>query len=1433
MLRNLGIRWQILSALALPVLVLGLISTQVTYQALLDMREASQSRELAKAAGGFADLVGGLQTERVLSVSTLLGQPGAEQKLKAVRSAVDQGLAQVRTQVYSRSSSDQVKAILARSASGHAELPALRGEIDSGKLAAPEIITRYSQVISGDLAVPFDLASTMRNQDAADNFYQFSELSQAAEALAQEQLVGTSVILSGKVDTAGQRALGADVAAYQQAIITFRRTADPKLLAAFDAALATPAARTQDLATARTAFQAAGTDGPAAVSLTDWTAVTTAQITALRGTLNGVNQEGIDLSTADYNSAKTRLQLTLGGAIGITLLTLLLALALSRRISAPLRRLTLAATQIRDELPKIVETAQHDEDYELDLPVVQIVGRNEVSQLASAFVDVNAVTVAIAREQARLRAAVADMFVNVARRNQVLLSRQLSLIDQLERNEVNPDALEELFRLDHLATRMRRNAESLLVLAGIESGRRLRDPMPLSDVVRTATSEIEHYSRVDLSLAADPPVYAHLALPIAHLLAELLENATNFSDPGSTVVVMATATEQGVRMTVADDGLGIPAEELLEINARIDEPPTADALSSQRLGFFVVGRLAQRLDAKVTLTSGRARGTAVLIDLPGSLFVPGSLDASGYNPGAQPAALAAIPDQGGSATWTPEPVAALTAGATAGSPFVAAFPTAPAAPAQAAAPVANTLPALPTAFNSAAFDAENALEPVWTPQPDLPSDGSTPVVSEPLGGPGLPARRSVPAQAEAPIVPQLLPLPVTAPVAEPVAEAISAPAEANPNWAEADWAVSEWTAPAEEEAVETWAPPVAEGPGPSLFSGFRSRQAPEAAEPAPTAPEQAFEQAPERAPEPTPEPLAEPVAAAEPVLNPTPAEAVPTFLGSAAAVDDWFGAAPIVPAAAEPAVSAGPSPEGEPDRWQAWDEVATDAPATEPTQVAAASAFAEAEGEGEVATAPVPADPTPAAWSGTDEVQPAPIWAPAALAETAAEADQPAAGQLVEPPEVWTPEPAVAVPPASASEPVAPLPVVPPTWTPEPVAAAEPTFAPIPYQAVPEAWTPEVVDVTPEVWTPEGMPTVEAEPVAATWAPAADQPTWPAEAPAWSPETTEAWTEEATESWAPATESWTPAAEAWAPATETATPALEAWAPATEAPATEAWTPATEAWAPETEAAWTPEPEAWTPETPAWTPEAEAPAWAPEGQSEAPGWSPEPEAWSPVPQPEARPTPEPLMQTLTAAIDILPQRTSLRTALRGRSRRKGDPQPSTAKPFTGGFDPIVPAREFALREGFGSPESEPAAQKGESNGSAPAKLVPEPSRPRDSAGSPVERRQHPRNGDEGQGGRSALASEALTELSRLSSYSPTSMPSADKSGLQRRTPAEVPLDDPEPLVDSGSQRGARTAASVRSMLAGFKAGVERGRTSPAANRPAPTLPPPPRSEDQQ
>ncbi|PKQ27153.1 MAG: hypothetical protein CVT64_01540 [Actinobacteria bacterium HGW-Actinobacteria-4] len=313
--------------------------------------------------------------------------------------------------------------------------------------------------------------------------------------------------------------------------------------------------------------------------------------------------------------------LTAAGAVIIVIASFLIALLIARRIVGPLRRLTTTATAVRQELPRLVErVALPGETVDVSEVQIPVESSDEVGRLAEAFNSVNAATLAIAGEQAALRGSISEMFVNVARRDQVLLNRQLASIDEMERTEDNPNTLTKLFALDHLATRMRRNSESLLVLAGIDTGRRLRRPMPLSDVIRTASSEIELYERVQLELDADPAMVGHSALTAAHLFAELLENATVFSDPGTPVVVRTTERDGNFIVEVVDGGIGMTPEELQEANNRVASTAASEILGAQRLGLFVVGRIARRVGARVEIQSKEGSGTTAIVTMPPTMF---------------------------------------------------------------------------------------------------------------------------------------------------------------------------------------------------------------------------------------------------------------------------------------------------------------------------------------------------------------------------------------------------------------------------------------------------------------------------------------------------------------------------------------------------------------------------------------------------------------------------------------------------------------------------------------------------------------------------------------------------------------------------------------------------------------------------------------------
>ncbi|HZL03389.1 MAG TPA: ATP-binding protein, partial [Cellulomonas sp.] len=346
------------------------------------------------------------------------------------------------------------------------------------------------------------------------------------------------------------------------------------------------------------------------------------QLSTLSDTRTQLLTEAARVAQADVSAQRNTAIFTIGASVLATVLSLLFALVVSRSIVVPLRRLTAATAEVREQLPTLVEQmAVPGQGPSLELVQIPVTSSDEVGMLAASFNAVNSTTLQIAQEQAALRGSIAEMFINVARRDQVLLNRQLSFIDSLERSEEDPNALANLFRLDHLATRMRRNAESLLVLAGIDTGRRVRDAMPLSDVVRTASSEIEQYDRIELELAVDPQMHGFNALGAAHLLAELFENATVFSEPETPVEVKTGVVGDHVVVQVVDHGLGMSTAELEAANLKIRSTSAADSLGEQRLGLFVVGRIANRLGATVVLSkSSTGTGTVTTVSFPATLF---------------------------------------------------------------------------------------------------------------------------------------------------------------------------------------------------------------------------------------------------------------------------------------------------------------------------------------------------------------------------------------------------------------------------------------------------------------------------------------------------------------------------------------------------------------------------------------------------------------------------------------------------------------------------------------------------------------------------------------------------------------------------------------------------------------------------------------------
>ncbi len=312
------------------------------------------------------------------------------------------------------------------------------------------------------------------------------------------------------------------------------------------------------------------------------------------------------------------------GTLILLVVTLLLSGMVRRSIIRPIRRLAAQAKSVATkDLPDVVQTVQ---DLPADSPVPHLatfdVGTNdELADLGESFNSVQDAAVDLAAEQAIARRIVSENLVNIARRNQNLLGRTLGFISSLEQGERDPEALDNLFRLDHLTTRMRRNAQSLLVLAGAEPTRLWAPAVAVGDVVRAALSEVENYGQVELADLGEIGVQGQVASEVAHLLAELLENATSFSPPTTAVTVVGRAVPDGHQLAIFDYGLGMTAEDLADANRRLNQVSSFDRESNKMLGFQVVARLAARHDIKVMLTTTPGgNGVTAIVRLPNAIL---------------------------------------------------------------------------------------------------------------------------------------------------------------------------------------------------------------------------------------------------------------------------------------------------------------------------------------------------------------------------------------------------------------------------------------------------------------------------------------------------------------------------------------------------------------------------------------------------------------------------------------------------------------------------------------------------------------------------------------------------------------------------------------------------------------------------------------------
>jgi Nitrate and nitrite sensing/Histidine kinase-, DNA gyrase B-, and HSP90-like ATPase/HAMP domain len=622
-LRDWRVRSKLIAVLVIPAVAFLVLASFGIGSLVGNARAFDDGRRLAELGREVTALVHELQAERDYSVALVeSGSQQVDKLLDAQQPRVDRAEDAYRSaeEPLYDDLGDRIQGQFDAVRAGLDNIGPLRESVTSSSLTGQAIFDEYSRLIDQLLDLNGDIAQPGGDPDLAQSVTAFNDLSRAKDVTSQVRGILYALAFRKQFEFGGFQDFSSLLAQQRTAFAAFQADASDQQRSLFANILQGQAVLTVD----RIQTSAVRNQSAENIQPEQWLAASTTNMELLRSVESQLLEGVVDQSGALSSSARRdalRNALVIAVILGIALLALLLV---ARSMAQPLQRLRAGAIEIaQHRLPEAVQRLRTTESGGLDVRVepLGIQSRDEIGQVAQAVDDIQEVAVRLATEQAALRRSIGDMFTNLARRSQTLIDRQLELIDDLERNETDPDTLEHLFRLDHLATRMRRNAEDLIVLSGADTGRHWVQPMVLVDVVRAAAAEVEEYQRVEVLPLADLEVAGHAAVDVIHLLAELVENATAFSPPNTKVQIAGQAVPHGYVIEIEDRGLGMSDEELILANERLANPPEIDFALSRVLGLYVVGRLAQRHAIKVQLRHSWYGGVTALTLLPHALLV--------------------------------------------------------------------------------------------------------------------------------------------------------------------------------------------------------------------------------------------------------------------------------------------------------------------------------------------------------------------------------------------------------------------------------------------------------------------------------------------------------------------------------------------------------------------------------------------------------------------------------------------------------------------------------------------------------------------------------------------------------------------------------------------------------------------------------------------
>jgi anti-sigma regulatory factor (Ser/Thr protein kinase) len=633
--RGKSIRRKIVALLLVPLVSLTAIWAFAT---VLTGREAGDlfnvSSVVEKIGYPMEDTVRVLQEERRQTL-VYLADPRASDGLAALRrsrTATDKAMGSIRDNARNpdvrdamgEDTDERLTAVL----DAFEGIESLRSSVEDGTVNRSQALDLYNRLVDPCYVLLANL-HVVDNVELDKQYRALVNLARARELLSREDALLGSALIVGEISHSEERDISDLVA---QRTLMYDANLPQLPVAERDRYQSFwKNASSAPLRVAEEAAVSSGSGTPRGVSAKSWDSAAGNVLDEL-GTLNDQANDRYQ-ERVDPVAMGVIAKAVIAGILGLLalLVSLFLSVRVGRTLIRDLRQLRLEAHEASGvRLPSVMRrlSAGEQVDVETEVPHLEY-DKNEMGEVGQALNTLQRAAVEAAVKQAELRAGVSEVFVNLARRSQVLLHRQLTLLDAMERRTEDTEELADLFRLDHLTTRMRRHAEGLVILSGAAPSRQWRKPVQLMDVVRAAVAEVEDYERIEVRRLPRIAVTGPAVADLTHLVAELLENATVFSPPHTAVQVLGERVANGFTLEIHDRGLGMAAEALLDANLRLAETPEFELSDTDRLGLFVVSRLAQRQNVRVSLQPSPYGGTTAVVFIPDALLTDDIPDTNG------------------------------------------------------------------------------------------------------------------------------------------------------------------------------------------------------------------------------------------------------------------------------------------------------------------------------------------------------------------------------------------------------------------------------------------------------------------------------------------------------------------------------------------------------------------------------------------------------------------------------------------------------------------------------------------------------------------------------------------------------------------------------------------------------------------------------------